>query len=188
MASNEFIQSLISQLTEEGVKLAADSDKKDEKDKDKDKEHSKDEKTERDNAFRERMRRAKEKGGEEDEKKSASTEFDLLAGLEALPEDLRKLAAAEATSLFLADMARQNVFGTTAPEPLKQAGEAQAEADLFNEVFELHTAKLASLDPSYAQLLAAEQEKAAFNQGFEDAVLHVQQQMGARGFNQFGGF
>lgn len=199
MASNLFIQDLIAQLQADGVKSAADDDKakkgKDDKDKD-DKKDDKDDKSERENAFRERMKHKKEEREEKEEKKASSFvggDFDILAGLESLPEDLRKLASAEASAEFLADMARQNAFGFARSAPQQEQKQAAYDGDnldatqLFNDVFEMHTAKLASLDPEYGAMLEAEQEKMAFNQGFEDTVKEAQQRLGVNPFAQFGG-
>lgn len=203
MASNDFIRGLIAELQSEGVKSAADDDDKAKKTKDDDKDkHKKDEKGERENAFRERMKGKKDKDKDEDDKKKSAgalpvLDGSLLADLESLPEDLRKLASARATASFLADMARSQTFGgaPAAPalqEPTKEAaagfGQEQPfdASDLFNQVFELHTAKLASLDPEFAAILEHEQTKMAFNQGFEDTVLELQAQLGVNPFAALG--
>lgn len=207
MSSNEFINNLIAELQADGVKSAAADDKSKKDDKKDDKKEDK--KDERENAFRERMKgkkddkddkKKKDKDDKKGEEKKASvlpgTDFDVLAGLEGLPEDLRKLASAAASAEFMADMARQKILGTpraTAPvDTQKQATEAAGTFDastLFNEVFELHTAKLAQLDPAYGALLEAEQEKMAFNQGYADAVKAAQQRLQpVNPFAQMGGF
>ena len=48
--------------------------------------------------------------------------------------------------------------------------------DVFDAAFELHTAKLAAWDPTYGAILHAEQEKVAFNQGYQQAMASLAQQ------------
>jgi hypothetical protein len=47
----------------------------------------------------------------------------------------------------------------------KSAAET-AYADLFDAAFDEHTAKLAALDPSYAEMLQVEQQKIAFDEAY----------------------
>lgn len=53
-------------------------------------------------------------------------------------------------------------------EMLKQAAiyEAEQTEALFDAAFNEHTAKLAAADPTYAQMLFAEQQKMAFDEAF----------------------
>lgn len=165
--SSTYIQSLIDEITASQTEKLASSHEKDEK-KDK-----KSDKKDRGREFYERMR-----GKKDDEKKAADQQlaekaaFDLFAQVADLPDDLKKLAAMEAEAEFFADLQRQQAFGFQAQ---KEASEADY-GSLFNEVFEAHTAKLAALDPEYAMMLEQEQQKMAFNQGYEDAMaeLHAQ--------------
>lgn len=64
-------------------------------------------------------------------------------------------------------------------ELAKQAAlsEAQQTEALFDAAFEAHTAKLAALDPEYAALLHAEQEKIA---AFEAAYATTLQALGGQ--------
>jgi hypothetical protein len=57
-------------------------------------------------------------------------------------------------------------------ELLKQAAvyEAEQTEALFDAAFNEHTAKLAALDPEYAQILQAEQEKLAFDQAYYETL------------------
>jgi hypothetical protein len=57
----------------------------------------------------------------------------------------------------------------------KQAAldEAQQTEALFDAAFEAHTAKLAALDPAYAAMLQAEQEKTAAFEAAYNTTLQV---------------
>lgn len=46
--------------------------------------------------------------------------------------------------------------------------------DLFDATFADHTAKLAAVDPEYAAILHAEQEKQAFNVGFAEIMAQAE--------------
>jgi hypothetical protein len=173
--SSTYIQSLIDEITaSQATKLASDHEK-DEKHEKSDKKDDKSDKKDRGREFFEKMR-----GKKDDEKKAAvktaaeRAAFDLFAEVADLPDDLRKLAAMEAEAEFFADLQRQQAFGFGGAA--KQASDDEYAA-LFNEVFEAHTAKLASFDPDYAVMLAEEQQKMAFNQGFEDAMAELQAQI-----------
>jgi hypothetical protein len=175
--SSTYIQSLIDEITAGQTEKLASSHEKDEKKKD----DKKSDKKDRGREFYERMRGKKEDEKKDSEKKAAErAAFDLFAQVADLPDDLKKLAAMEAEAEFFADLQRQQAFGFQTEQ--KQASDADYQ-NLFNEVFEMHTAKLAALDPEYAMVLEQEQQKLAFNQGYEDAMAELHAQVNP--FSQF---
>jgi len=77
--------------------------------------------------------------------------------------------SAPAQEKSAAELAFENAYWDTMAKAAS-VYENQQIADLFNEAFEAHTQKLASLDPEYAAMIVEEQQKQAFNAAFESTV------------------
>jgi hypothetical protein len=187
MSGTAYLQTLIAQLADgpTTTKVAAeDEDKKG----DKKKSDSKDDDKKGGRAFFEKMRgkkdddKKKSDDKDKDEKEKKANQDAVLAMIADLPDDLKKLAAAQAESEFLLELAQMNA-GLTVQKQASAQAPALDERVLFNAAYEEHTAKLAALDPEYGAALDAQQEKMAFNQGFNDTLAAIK-----AGVNPFAAF